>query len=192
MNKALMSIFTSLWLFSVPGFAQVRELPSPAGQSGQTAQAGSADLQPASQAAGKVKLLRTPNGGLQPQVALDERGVLHMVYFTGEPQGGDIYYVRRDEGKNEFTSPLRVNSEPGSAIAERLHDPDTRGGWNRSVSPHNGLACAICLIKALTCALTGGRPESFRRESLVQKSLNPSRCQRRTVSGLTIKRAERH
>lgn len=33
MNKALMSIFTSLWLFSAPGFAQVRELPSPAGQS---------------------------------------------------------------------------------------------------------------------------------------------------------------
>jgi hypothetical protein len=79
-------------------------------------QAGSADLQPASQAAGKVKLLRTPNGGLQLQVALDERGVLHLVYFTGEPQGGDIYYVQREVGKTEFTSPLRVNSEPGSAV----------------------------------------------------------------------------
>jgi hypothetical protein len=33
-NKALISIFTGLWLFSVPGFAQVRELPSPAGQGG--------------------------------------------------------------------------------------------------------------------------------------------------------------
>jgi len=32
MNKALMSIFTSLWLFSVSGFAQVREVPTPAGQ----------------------------------------------------------------------------------------------------------------------------------------------------------------
>ncbi|HEX5081739.1 MAG TPA: exo-alpha-sialidase [Blastocatellia bacterium] len=32
MNKALMSIFTGLWLFSAPGFAQVRELLSPAGQ----------------------------------------------------------------------------------------------------------------------------------------------------------------
>jgi hypothetical protein len=32
MNKALMSIFTCLWLFSVHGFAQVRELLSPAGQ----------------------------------------------------------------------------------------------------------------------------------------------------------------
>src|SRR6266542_5422562 len=32
MNKALMSIFTSLWLFSASGFAQVRELPAPAGR----------------------------------------------------------------------------------------------------------------------------------------------------------------
>jgi hypothetical protein len=81
------------------------------------AQAGSAGLQLAPQAPGKVKLLRTPNGGLQPQAALDERGVLHLVYFTGEPQGGDIYYVRREAGKTEFTSPLRINSELGSAIA---------------------------------------------------------------------------
>jgi hypothetical protein len=80
-------------------------------------QAGSVSTQSAQQAAGKVKLLRTPNGGLQPQAALDERGMLHLVYFTGEPQGGDIYYVRRDAGKTEFTSPLRINSEPGSAVA---------------------------------------------------------------------------
>src|SRR5215813_7301131 len=32
MNKALMSVFTSLWLFSASGFAQVRELPAPAGR----------------------------------------------------------------------------------------------------------------------------------------------------------------
>ena len=80
-------------------------------------QAGSVRLQSAQQATGKVNLLRTPNGGLQPQAALDERGMLHLVYFTGEPQGGDIYYVRRDSGKTEFSSPMRVNSEPGSAVA---------------------------------------------------------------------------
>jgi hypothetical protein len=64
-----------------------------------------------------VKLLRVPNGGIQPQAVIDESGVLHLVYFTGEPQGEDIYYVRRDTGKTEFTSPLRVNGEPGSAVA---------------------------------------------------------------------------
>ncbi len=80
-------------------------------------QAGSVSPQSAQQATGKVKLLRTPDGGLQPQAALDERGILHLVYFTGEPQGGDIYYVRRNSGKTEFTSPVRVDSEPGSAVA---------------------------------------------------------------------------
>jgi hypothetical protein len=80
-------------------------------------QAGSGGPQPAQQATGEVKLLRTPNGGLQPQAALDELGILHLVYFTGEPQGGDLYYVRRDAGRTEFTSPMRVNSEPGSAVA---------------------------------------------------------------------------
>ena len=32
MNKALMSIFTSLWLFSASGIAQVRELSAPVGR----------------------------------------------------------------------------------------------------------------------------------------------------------------
>ncbi len=73
--------------------------------------------QSAQSATGKVKLLRVPNGGLQPQTAMDERGVLHLIYFTGEPGGGDVYYVRRDAGKTEFTIPLRVNSEPHTAVA---------------------------------------------------------------------------
>lgn len=66
---------------------------------------------------GQVKLLRVPNGGLQPQTVMDERGVLHLIYFSGEPGGGDIYYVRRVAGSEQFTTPLRVNSEPNSAVA---------------------------------------------------------------------------
>ena len=66
---------------------------------------------------GKVNLLRVPNGGLQPQAAMDERGALHLIYFLGEPGGGDVYYVRREAGKQAFTAPLRVNSEPNTAVA---------------------------------------------------------------------------
>ncbi|MGE0129204.1 MAG: hypothetical protein AB7U82_14100 [Blastocatellales bacterium] len=66
---------------------------------------------------GQVKLLRVPNGGLQPQTVMDERGVLHLIYFSGEPGGGDIYYVRRSAGSEQFTTPLRVNSEPHTAVA---------------------------------------------------------------------------
>ena len=66
---------------------------------------------------GRIKVLRTPNNGLQPQAALDERGTLHLIYFLGQPSAGDIFYVRREAGKAGFSMPLPVNSQPGSAIA---------------------------------------------------------------------------
>src|SRR6202161_1847908 len=31
-----------------------------------------------------VVTVRVPNAGIQPQVAIDDRGVLHLVYFGGE------------------------------------------------------------------------------------------------------------
>jgi len=65
----------------------------------------------------KVTLIRTPNGGIQPQAAVDEQGALHLIYFTGEPGSGDIFYVRRKAGEESFSTPLRVNSQSGSAIA---------------------------------------------------------------------------
>ncbi len=68
-------------------------------------------------ASGKVKLLRVPNNGLQPQTVMDERGALHLIYFTGEPGGGDVYYVRRDAGRTEFTAPIQINSVPNTAVA---------------------------------------------------------------------------
>ena len=62
-----------------------------------------------------VSLIRVPNGGIQPQVEVRD-GVVHLVYFTGEPGHGDLYYVRsRDYGRT-FSAPMRVNS-PHSAIA---------------------------------------------------------------------------
>jgi hypothetical protein len=64
-----------------------------------------------------VELIRTPNGGLQPQAVADAGGALHLVYFAGDPSAGDVFYVRRERGKKDFSSPIRVNSQPGSAIA---------------------------------------------------------------------------
>jgi hypothetical protein len=66
---------------------------------------------------GQVKRLRVPNRGIQPQAVMDGKGILHLIYFLGDPRHGDIFYVHsRDEGRT-FSHPLRVNSEPGSAIA---------------------------------------------------------------------------
>jgi hypothetical protein len=65
----------------------------------------------------KVTVLRAPDGGIQPQVAGDEKGGLHLIYFKGDPGHGDIVYVRSTNGGASFSSPIRANSHEGSAIA---------------------------------------------------------------------------
>jgi hypothetical protein len=64
-----------------------------------------------------VAILRVPDKGLQPQVAVDAKGTVHLLYFTGDPGAGDIFYVHSENGGEKFSRPLRVNSQPGSAIA---------------------------------------------------------------------------
>src|SRR5579884_3440360 len=71
----------------------------------------------AAEHAGKLKRLRVPNGGIQPQVVVDGKGVLHMLYYHGDPRHGDIFYVRSSNAGAAFSRPLRVNSEQASAIA---------------------------------------------------------------------------
>jgi len=67
--------------------------------------------------AGSVKLIPTPEGGIQPQAAVDAKGVVHLIYFKGDPKGGDIYYVRREPGAEQFSSPIQVNRQPHTAMA---------------------------------------------------------------------------
>lgn len=64
----------------------------------------------------RVRLERVPGGGFQPQAAADAAGVVHVVYFKGESSAGDIFYVRRAPN-GTYSQPIRVNSQPGSAIA---------------------------------------------------------------------------
>lgn len=64
-----------------------------------------------------VTVIRVPNGGVQPQAALDASGILHLLYYSGEAAGGDLYYVRSPDEGRSWSAPLRVNSVPGSAIA---------------------------------------------------------------------------
>src|SRR5262245_53300801 len=67
---------------------------------------------------GVVAQDRTPDGGIQPQAVVDARGTLHLIYFKGDKaEAGDLFYVRRDTGKERFSDPIRVNSQPASAIA---------------------------------------------------------------------------
>jgi hypothetical protein len=62
-----------------------------------------------------VTAVRLPSGGIQPQVAVDSQGTAHVVYFVGDSANGDLYYSTLSGAT--FSKPIRVNSEPGSAIA---------------------------------------------------------------------------
>jgi hypothetical protein len=64
-----------------------------------------------------VKLVHVPHGGIQPEVVVDRRGVLHLLYFAGEARAGDLFYVRSTDSGSTFSDPVRVNSQSGSAIA---------------------------------------------------------------------------
>ena len=65
----------------------------------------------------RVTLVRTPDGGIQPQAAVDSKGVVHLIYYKGDAGGGDIFYARQQPGETSFSKPMPVNSQPGSAIA---------------------------------------------------------------------------
>ena len=64
-----------------------------------------------------VTTLRTPDNGIQPQCAVDSKGAVHLIYFKGEPAAGDIFYVHREPGQNDFSSPIQVNTQPHTATA---------------------------------------------------------------------------
>lgn len=67
---------------------------------------------------GRVSLVKTPGGGIQPQAVVDARGTIHLLYFAGPPAAGDLYYSRsREATAMAFEPAVRVNSQPGSAIA---------------------------------------------------------------------------
>ena len=75
------------------------------------------DAPAVAEVAAPVTLLKTPNGGIQPQAVMDSKGALHLIYFKGKPLAGDIFYVRSTDRGKTFSPPLRVNSQPNSAIA---------------------------------------------------------------------------
>lgn len=64
-----------------------------------------------------VTSVRVPDHGIQPQAIRDSFGTLHLVYFKGTPAAGDLFYVTSVDDGQTWTKPVRVNSQPNSAIA---------------------------------------------------------------------------
>src|SRR4051794_16337820 len=62
-----------------------------------------------------VEIMRVPDGGIEPQ-AIARDGVVDVIYFKGDPAHGDVLYVRSEDGE-KFSQPIRVNSDPATALA---------------------------------------------------------------------------
>lgn len=73
---------------------------------------------PSSPAVPRVEVWQVPDDGIQPQAVMDAAGTLHLLYFKGAPDAGDLFYVVRRPGDDHFSTPIRVNSQPGSALAK--------------------------------------------------------------------------
>lgn len=73
-------------------------------------------LAQAQEASKAVIARRVPDGGIQPQAVVDAAGRLHLLYFKGNAKAGNLYYVRSDDDR-AFSTPMRVNHHPDSAIA---------------------------------------------------------------------------
>lgn len=67
-------------------------------------------------AASDVVVRRVPNGGYKASTAVDAAGKVHLVYFTGEPAGGNAWYVTSQDGGATFSKPIRVNSQAESVL----------------------------------------------------------------------------
>ena len=61
-----------------------------------------------------VNIVRVPDGGRLPSAVLSEDDTVHLVYVQGDPGEGDLMYVTRRLGITEWSTPVRVNSAPGT------------------------------------------------------------------------------
>jgi hypothetical protein len=124
----------------------------------------------------EIAVVRVPNGGIQPQAVMDGTGTLHLLYYSGDPMHGDLFYVKSSNSGAMWSSPLQVNSEAGSAIAagtirggqitigrdDRLHvawNGSSEGESNGPLNPESGQRGAPMLYSRLNDAHTAFEPE---------------------------------
>ena len=107
-------------------------------------------------AAAGVSLERVPGGGIQPQVVVDHKGTAHLLYFAGDPEAGNLFYTRRENGSWE--KPLRVNQSDGSAIAI-----GTIRGGQLAVGANGRVHVAWNGARALTNSSRAGVPMFYTR-----------------------------
>jgi hypothetical protein len=65
----------------------------------------------------RVRLVRVPDGGIQPEVVVDSRGTLELLSFRGDPAGGDLFVAASSDGGATFGPARRANGDASRAIA---------------------------------------------------------------------------
>lgn len=61
-------------------------------------------------AEGFVQMVRCPNDGFQPRLAVDAERVIHLVVLRGDPAAADLAYVQSKDAGASFSEPIRVNT----------------------------------------------------------------------------------
>ena len=119
----------------------------------------------------EVTILRTPENGIQPQAVKDSVGTIHLIFYKGEAEAGDIFYVRLTSDGKPLTTPIRVNSQPNSAIAK---------GWVRGAQIAIGKNNRVHIIwngsgKAAPKVPNGGPPMLYTRLNDTGTAFEPQR-----------------
>ena len=65
----------------------------------------------------EIRLMRVPDGGIQPQAAIGKEGTIHLIYFKGDAFGGDVYYTRLASAADSWQDALKVNSLGETVVA---------------------------------------------------------------------------
>ena len=64
----------------------------------------------------KVTTFKLPYGGIRPQVAIDQKSVVHIVQANSKIRG-DLVYVKHEPGRNQFSKPVNVLHESSGMAA---------------------------------------------------------------------------
>src|SRR5881296_763492 len=67
----------------------------------------------------RVRVVATPGNGAVPDAEVDQNGAVDVAYVSGQ----DAYYAHSGDNGDSFSTPLRINSEPGS-----VHPPNMYRG----------------------------------------------------------------
>ena len=119
--------------------------------------------------ASQVSLERTPNNGIQPQIVVDDTGTTHLLYYRGDAKAGDLFYSRAEKD-GSWCSPIRVNSQDGSAIAA-----GTIRGGQLAVGPQGRIHVAWNGSRSVSNATHKGSPMLYARLNDAGTAFEPER-----------------